>query len=232
MAKKKEKFKETTIEDFYDLKVDKVDELVAALTEEETDDDILTFSINANTGVYDPKNVKKNGKEKEFDPYKRDFFARIPTWIKAIFVKWWFAGAASYFILWGLTVSGIDSVVLLGGVLGIVVDLFVNPIFKYAESDRHEFDPYMMFPFPFKVLWTFFANILYYIVVVVLVAEIYTGIGMLMSAGASKAIAFGVEPLLFGVFAVAVDMAFIGIKDGVVALVRHLKSRKKESVNV
>ena len=35
MAKKK-KIKETTIEDFYDLKIDKVDELVAALKGEDT----------------------------------------------------------------------------------------------------------------------------------------------------------------------------------------------------
>ena len=31
MAKKNKKFKETTIENYYDLKIDKVDELVAAL---------------------------------------------------------------------------------------------------------------------------------------------------------------------------------------------------------
>ncbi len=35
MAKKK-KIKETTIEDFYDLKIDKVDDLVAALKGEDT----------------------------------------------------------------------------------------------------------------------------------------------------------------------------------------------------
>ena len=34
MAKKKKKIQETTIENYYDLKIDKVDELVAALKAE------------------------------------------------------------------------------------------------------------------------------------------------------------------------------------------------------
>ena len=35
------------------------------------------------------------------------------------------------------------------------------------------------------------------------------------------------EPLLFGVFAVAVDMIFIGVKDGIVYLVKKLKNKER-----
>ncbi len=44
----------------------------------------------------------------------------------------------------------------------------------------------------------------------------------------------GVEPLLFGVFAVIIDMIFIGIKDGIVILIKKRKNAKKEegTINV
>ncbi len=234
MAKKKKDFRETTIQNYYDLKADKVDELVAALKDGDAPSGGDTnYSINANTGVYDPKNVTRSGKDKQFDPYKVDKLSRIPTWIKAIFVKWWFAGATSYFILWGLPLTGPDSVLLLGVVLGMVTDLFVNPVFRYMESDRREYDGYVMFPFPFKAFWTFFANIIYYTLVVYLVSVVYTNLNVLANIinKTADAIYIGVEPLLFGTICVLADMAFIGVKDGVVALVRRMKNRKKESVS-
>ncbi len=224
MSKKKNKTPETTIENYYDLKVDKVDELVAVLKGDvTTDSEAVNYAMNANMGVYDPKNVKRNGKDKEFDPYKTDFLGRVPTWIKAIFIKFWFAGAVCYFVMMGIMPNSgyLDQAVLTGAVMGLVVDILVNPLFRFMESDRREFNAYMMFPFPFKAFWTFFANIFYYIIVGYLIAVSYTGLVFLN-------VVRGVEPLLFGVICVAIDMVFIGIKDGVVALVRHIKNRKKE----
>ncbi len=224
MSKKKNKSPETTIENYYDLKVDKVDELVAVLKGETTTlEEDVNYAMNANMGIYDPANVKRNGKDKEFDPYKTDFLGRVPTWIKAIFVKFWFSGAVCYFIMMGIMPNSgyLDQAVLTGAVMGMVVDILVNPLFRFMESDRKEYNAYMMFPFPFKSFWTFFANIFYYIIIGYLIAVSYTYLVM------AKVIS-GVEPLLFGVITVAIDMVFIGIKDGVVALVRHLKNKKKE----
>lgn len=230
MAKKKHEDKETTIVNYYDLKIDKVDELVAALKDENaTFKDEVNYSINENTGVYDPKNVKANGKEKQFDPYKIDRLSKVPTWLKAVFIKWWFAGAVCYFIMWGLSIdSGFDRVVLCGMVLGLVVDILVNPLFKYMESDRREYDSYMMFPFPFKAYWTFFTNLIYYVFVMYFVNLAYGGLNELINfmSNTTNSVYVGVEPLLFGTFCVIVDMAFIGIKDLIVFLVK--KSKKKE----
>lgn len=236
MAKKdKKKFQETTIVNYYDLKVDKVDELVAALKDENaTFEDEVDYSINANTGVYDPKNVKSNGKEKKFDPYKIDRFSRVPTWLKAFFIKWWFAGVVCYFIMWGLSISnGLDRVVLCGASLGLVVDILVNPLFKYMESDRREYDDYMMFPFPFRAFWTFFTNLIYYAIVMYFVNLAYGGINELINfmSNTKNYVYVGVEPLLFGTICVLVDMVFIGIKDGIVHLVRRLK-KKEATANV
>lgn len=235
MSKKKKQFKETTIEDFYDLKVDKVDELVSILKGEETESEV-SMNISDCTGVDDPKNKTRFGKEKQFDPYKIDKFSRIPAWIKALFIKWWFSGLVCYFVMFGLNMSnrsdGLDSIVLCGLVMGLIVDILVNPLFRYMESDKKEYNAFMMFPFPFKAFWTFFTNLLYYVFVLVGVNYLYAGFNELINiiAGTKTNIYIGVEPLLFGLFSVIVDMAFIGIKDGVVCLIKKRKNKEKEGV--
>ncbi len=237
MSKKNKKFKETTIEDFYDLKIDKVDELVAALKGEDSDEsESISMNIADCTGESEFDNKNFRGKQKQFDPYKVDKLSRIPTWLKAVFIKWWFAGAVCYFVMMGIGLGdSLDAMVLGGAFMGIIVDVLVNPLFRYMESDRKEYNDYMMFPFPFKQFWTFFTNILYYILVLACVQGCYVGLNELINLikGTSHQLQVGVEPLLFAVFAVAVDMAFIGIKDGIVHLVKKLKSKKREgAINV
>ena len=214
MAKKK-KIKETTIEDFYDLKVDKVDELVAALKGEDTSE-YGEISMNISEIVGDGKNSSK-----EFNPYRTDFLSRIPTFVKALFIRWWFAGVVCFFVNMGLGiyVSATSDLVLLDGIfLGLFVDVFVNPLFRFMETDRREYNDYMMFPFPLKAYWTFFTNVLYYIGVAVIVNFVYLFINEFMFS-------LAIEPLSWALIVVAVDMIFIGIKDLVVHLV---KKRKKE----
>lgn len=231
MAKKK-KIQETTIENYYDLKVDKVDELVAALKDElppEKSDDLSMF-ISDCTGIDEPSSYTKYGRKKEFDPYKVDFLGRIPAWIKAFFVKWWFAGAVCYFVMWGVGLIGLDGIIVSGAVLGLVTEILVNPLLRFMERGSREYDAYMMFPFPFKAYWTFFTNILYYIAVIALVNGLYFGMNELINLinGTQGTIPLGVEPLVFGTFCLIADMALIGIKDLIVYLVK--KSRKKEEL--
>lgn len=234
MAKKK-KEKESTIENYYDLKVDKMDELVAALKSgDDFSDEEIDYGMNTNMGVYDPKNVKSSGKQKQFDPYKTDFLSKVPTWLKALFVKFWFAGMVCFFFMFGIGMQDIDAVLLIGIVLGLVVDILVNPLFRFMETDRHEYNVYIMFPFPFKAIWTFFANIFYYCIIAIGVNYCYFGVNEIMNAikGTQELYYLGVEPVSFGLFTVAIDMIFIGIKDGVVALVRHTKKEKENVLNV
>ena len=243
MAKKKKKIQESTIENYYDLKVDKVDELVAALKGEDDFEGEVNYEMNANMGVNDPNNVTKSGKQKKFDPYKIDKFSRIPCWIKAIFIKFWFAGAVCYFIIMGLgnyilgvggdvgngiKIGGeLDLLVITGMAMGIIVDVFVNSVFRYMETDKKEYNDFMMFPFPFKRFWTFFANMIYYVIVMIGVDLLYFFFNEIVF---HNNVNLGIEPLLFGVFSVIVDMIFIGIKDGFVHLARHMRNKKKESV--
>ena len=90
-----------------------------------------------------------------------------------------------------------------------------------------------MFPFPFKAYWTFFTNVLYYVLVLVCVYfGFYYGLNELINYinGTTGAIPLGVEPLLFGTFCVITDMIFIGIKDLIVYLVKRNKKEKTSNV--
>lgn len=231
MAKKRKKDnKETTIENYYDLRQEAVDDLVEALRTGEGKEDIST-NIAEITG--ESSDAKPGSKKAEFDPYKRDKLAGIPTWLKAIFIKWWFAGCVCYFIIMGLGeyLVGYDLPIVLALVYGVVIDIFVNPVFRFMESDRKEYNNYMMFPFPFKAFWTFFANIAYSFCVIFIVYIFYNLINTALdSLGASYG--FWLEPLTFGTITVAIDMAFIGIKDGIVYGVKKAKRKKAEAAEL
>lgn len=226
MAKKK-KNKETTIENYYDLKTKEMDELVAALKGElnESEAEPLTTNIAEITG--EEEKASPTSKKAHFDPYRHDFLSKIPIWVKALFIKFWFYGVVCYFVILGLgnvITSYLDQAVLAGIVLGIFTDLFVNPVFRYLETSDKEYDPYMMFPFPFKKYWTFITNILYYLVVGYLVFLTYNVINALTET-AGHSVTLAVEPLLYGLFALTIDMIFIGIKDLIVFLVKRSKKK-------
>ena len=235
MAKKKKQNKETTIENYYDLRTKEVDELVAAL---KGDSDALaeaepvTTNISEITG--EEQKAAPGSRKAEFDPYKIDKFSRIPVWLKALFIKFWFAGAVCYFVNMGLAVyvtDSLDLMVIDGVLLGVLVDCIVNPIFRMMESDAKEYNNYMMFPFPFKKYWTFITNIVYYVIVFIGVSYAYYGINLLVQLIKPNWFV-AIEPLLFGLIVVIVDMAFIGIKDLIVHLVKRKKRNKEEQQDV
>lgn len=241
MAKKKKQNRESSIENYYDLKVEEMDELVAALKGETPadSDEGLSFKISECTGAdtaTEAPQEKKTGKkkEKEFDPYTVDKLSKVPTWLKAIFIKFWFPGCVCYFIMMGLNLMGLDATVVIGLVLGLIVDILVNPCFRLMQSDRKEYDNYMMFPFPFKVYWTLIANMVYYVCVLICVNYCYYGLNLLFNNlwGTSGELYVAVEPLLMGILVLLFDMAFIGIKDAVVWLVRKRGKDKEEKQSV
>ncbi len=217
---KKQKQKETTIEDYYDLKTKEMDELVSALKgEEEFETEAPTTDIGIITG--EEKEVGK-----QFNPYKLDRLSRVPMVVKALFIKWWFAGMCCFLFVMGLQsfIGQGENLIWVNGVMmGVVVDVLVNPCLRYFDDDTKKSNNYIMFPFPFKKFWTFFANVAYSVVVMWGVNYAYMGINLLFQR------TIGLEPLLFGVFYVLIDMAFIGVKDGIVYGVKKSKLKKEEA---
>ena len=134
--------------------------------------------------------------------YRSGFLDRIPAPVKALFIKFWFNGAVCYFIFWGLgsvVTNYLDMIFVLAIVLGMVTDIFVNNALRFVETLPGENDKWMMFPQ--KKYWTFIANIFYAFLVLTCVIWMYEGLRI------------GVEPVLFGIFYMLIDLWFVGMKN-------------------
>lgn len=212
-SKQKQKFiYEKDLDNYYALHTDAVDRLVEA----------------------DEDNVPEVG-EAELKQYRSSKLSKIPMWIRALFIKFWFNGAVCFFFLWGLGVlvpNALDQLVITGLAMGMVTDLLVNNVFRFIEDEPHKNDKWMMVPQ--KKFWTFFVNIIYAYIVLALVVMLYTAINQLLLNGQPLeeydpfgSPFLGVEPFLFGLFYLLFDMMFIGVKDGIVEAVKKLKAAKK-----
>ena len=200
--------------DYYKLHTDAVDRLVNASAE------------NAETEV---------GDEPKRDPYKIGFLSRVPSWLKALFIKFWFNGAVCFFFYWGLGIYLThiwDLILVMAVAMGIITDVIVNNIFRFMQSDEREYDKWMMTPS--KKFWTFFVNILYAGAVTLAVVYTYEGLNILINSAQGndpEAVPLGVEPFLFGVFYLVYDLALIWIKNLIVWLVGKAKSKRIEAAD-
>ncbi len=179
MSKKKNKEIPQAEKDYYKLNTDAVDRLK-----------------DAHEGK-----VRKVS-DKELNQYKSSKLDRIPIWVKALFIKFWFAGAICFFFYWGLSIylsSWLDQMFVFGMGLGIVTDILTNSVLRFLSSSDREYYPYMMFSS--RKYWTFVANILYAYVLLFLTICVY------------RVIHINVEPILFGIVYTALDMLCIRGKD-------------------
>ncbi len=200
-AKKQQKEKQAA-ENYYDLKVEAVDRLVNA------------------------KSAPKVS-EKEIRKYTSRGKFHIPSWLKILFVKFWFSGAICYFFLWGmgLYLAGLDLMVVLAIALGVSTDLMVNHLLHSFEPEKGEYDKWMMIPF--RRFWTIFLNVIYAGVLLYCVIQIYAIINTILVGDVNEAetVALGVEPLLFGIFYMAMDMLFVTIKNTLVKIFREANEK-------
>ena len=207
MDKKTKNTDKTRASNNYELKSDAVDALVNADSEE--------------TPEYS---------QEELEKYRSRTRIRIPQTVKILFIKAWFAGAVCFFFLWGLGTyvsSMIDMLFILGVVLGIVTDLLVNNVIRFLEKTPGENDKWLMFSK--KGMVSFFLNVLYSLVIIVCVYFLYNVLNYAITgiAGNTDTVPLGVEPILFGVFCMAFDMLFVGIKQ----LIKSIFSDVKQAVN-
>lgn len=195
---------QTTAESF-DLKTDAVDKLVTA----------------------DEDNVPEVGAA-EIKQYTSNGLDKIPSWIKALFLKFWFDGAMCFFFLWGLgnVLKGWDIVIVLALATGVVTDLLLNNIFRFIATTPKENDKWMMFPQ--KKFWTLFANIAYSAVIVALVVASYKGINILINGPESDKITVAVEPFLYGLLYLVYDLIFIGFKNLFGKIIKDAKAKSNK----
>lgn len=205
MAKNQENFteEEAPLKDYYDLKTDAVDRLINA------------------------KNAPPVS-EKEIQKYKGGWKRTIPTWVKIIFVKFWFGGAICYFFIWGLGIylQNLDLLVSLAIGLGACTDLLVNNLLKFLEPEKGDYDKWMMVTV--RKFWSIFLNVLYAAVLLFFIVQTYEVVNRLITGTTPESaeyVAVPVEPLLFGLLYMGFDMLFIFIKNMVIKAFRDAEAK-------
>ena len=170
----------------------------------------------------------------ELNRYRTRHRISLAEWIKVLLIKFWFNGAVCFFFFWGLgnyLADVLDQLVVLGIAMGVVTDLLVNNILRFYAQTKGENDRWMMFPK--KGYASFPLNILYAFAVLFFVYLLYTGINTAIIAvtGATGTVPLGVEPVLFGLFYLGVDLLFLACKHLLQQILEDAKekARRKET---
>lgn len=173
--------------------------------------------------VESDKNVKI-----EKNPYQTNgVLSKIPYWVKAIFIKYWFFGAVCFFVGMGFGLSG-DLYALVAGLLsGALTDIACDNILIMMDSDEHESRMFMMCKS--KRIWSFIVNIIYAIGIYFGVAYFCDWMVSLIYNPDSWFLSnLFAGPLSQGLVALIIDLICIGIKDLIVYLVKKNKKVVKE----
>jgi len=189
--------------DYYDLKVDAVDRLVNAKDAPAVSDREIKQYTSSKSNLH------------------------IPSWLKIVFVKFWFSGAICYFFLWGLGmyITGLDLMVAIAIGLGLSTDLMVNHLLHYFEPEKGAYDKWMMIPF--RKFWTIFLNVLYSGLILFCIVWFYNIVNTLIvgAPAADTPVVLPVEPILFGLLYMGFDMLFILIKNTMVKIVKDASAK-------
>lgn len=161
--------------------------------------------------------------EEELNKYRSRKGIPIPQTVKILFIKAWFGGAVCYFIVWGLgTYIGnvIDMLFVLGVALGMITDLLTNNILRFIETTPGENDKWLLVSH--KGMIGFGLNLFFSMVIVIAVFFTYDAINRFVFTITSDPdnLFLGVEPVFYGIFCMAYDMLFIGMKRLINTIVR------------
>lgn len=167
--------------------------------------------------------------EEELRYYRSGPKLKLADWVKILFIKFWFAGAACFFLFWGLAnyiPSMLDLLFITGVAMGIITDILTNNAIRFFEKTPGEYARWMMFPK--KGYASFPLNILYAGLVLFLVFCLYSGINFTITrlTGDYDAVPLGVEPILFGLFYTGCDLLLIQIKHLIQGWVKKGKRTK------
>ncbi len=175
------------------------------------------------SGVYGNVDAKE---EEIQEPIKVSWFDKIPYWVKAVFVKYWFFGAIYFFFVMGITsfvgnaYEVVWRTVTVCLAIGFMNDLLINHILSFMEWKKGE-----------ASYWWMFKNKKFYSLLINLA---YGGVLGLAAQTVCALIANQIndqnwlwvcrEPLTFALVALAIDLALIWLKNWIVYLVKRRKS--------
>lgn len=168
--------------------------------------------------------------EEELNQYRSKSGIKLADWLKIVLIKAWFAGSVCFFIFWGLgnyLGDMLDMLLVFGIVLGLSMDLLVNPVLRFMEKTPQANHKWMMFPK--KNYANFFFNMLYGCLLLFLVYTWYQFLNgvIVAAAGTVETVPVGVEPVLFGVFFTCFDLLLIGMKHTIIRIFRDAAAAGK-----
>ena len=165
--------------------------------------------------------------QEELKKYRSKSGISIPDWLKILGIKFWFAGALCFFFVWGLSSYTVmlDLLFITAIVYGMVADILVNNVIRYLETEKGEFDGWMMFPK--KGMMSFFLNVMYGFVVIFCVYMLYYGINYVLTGNNVEEVVLGVEPILFGLFCTGVDSLLVALKNLLKKLIVKVADRPR-----
>lgn len=154
--------------------------------------------------------------EEELRKYRRNSNIQVPNTVKVLFVKFWFAGAVCYFVIWGLGLylgSALDLLVVAAVIMGFVTDLLANNVIRFMEETPGVNEKWIMVRK--KRYISLILNLLYAGVLMTLVYLFYeyVNIAITTRTGNSQSVPVGVEPLLFGILYMGFDLALVGLRN-------------------
>ena len=165
--------------------------------------------------------------EEELRTYRSGPKLKLADWVKLVFVKFWFAGAVCFFIIWGLGgffADELDLLFVTGIVLGMVTDLLTNNVLRFFEKTEGENRRWIMVNR--RGTAGLFLNIFYGFVVLALVWGLYNVINLIAAGltGQPDRVVLGVEPVLFGLFCMGFDLLLLQAKGAIQGLRRPAAS--------
>ncbi len=193
------------------------------------------------------KNLKKNN---DLTPYGIDKFAKIPTYVKVGFLKFFLIGAIYYYLFNAIEANLIGTgpdagsievmiliIIITGLILGLIQEFIINNAAKAFLKDNEDIRKYI---FVKKTkLSSLFLNLLYGIIIMAILIPI-NSILVRSNITITNLIALpftllgglepykGTCPFTFGLIYCVIDYVFIFSKYGIIKLIEKKKMAKGE----
>ena len=200
-----EEFKQA---DYYKLKTKAVDDLVSASPE--------------NSPLVSDAELRK---------YRSGPKLKIAEWVVFCFIKWWCPAAGCFFFMWGLgnyLQNGLDQMAVTAIAMGMVTDILTNNALRFFEKVPGSADRWIMCA-KRKAYVTFPLNILYAAVLMFFVYMTYSVVNLVIIriGNLTDTLPLAVEPIMFGLFWLGWDLAFVSIKNAVRRVLADAKKSGK-----
>ena len=172
------------------------------------------------TNKYDPKEIEKY--------QKNGFLSKIPYWVKAILMKYWFFGAIIFFMMMGIPGLASSLKYVVAGIAGgAIIDVACNNILLLIETNKHEARHFMICPKSKHGVLSLFINVVYGLALFTATAYTCDAIIKLYKDGTFWLFQ---EPLTIALILSIYDGVVLGIKFGIVSLVKYLKAKKNNKI--